>query len=469
MNMKTAGTTSQKTIQTRGPEKNRLTLHAPATGFRHALRENTRSGLFMTVPHLIPKTGVIFFVLIFLASLCCAGSAADAAVRPVFYFSTNNTTSVIEPLPVLFGGTTANTRSVRALDSGDRLYSLSWRNVNASPGWSARIFPSSVVLPDGSIVLTGGGLNTLDDRFADDVWRSGDTGATWTEVTAHAGWTARTDHSSVAMPDGSVVLTGGFNRSDNGPMNDVWRSEDGGRTWTLLNSSPGWTARGFHSSVAMPDGSIVLMGGMDENGLKNDVWRSEDGGTTWTQLPDARWTARTGQSSILLPDGSILLTGGLDGNSIKNDVWRSEDGGETWTLVNASAGWLARGFHSSVALPDGSIVLMGGEDINFMNDTWRSEDGGTTWAQLPDARWTARGGQSSAVMPDGSIVLMGGMDESGIKNDVWQLNPSGSEAQDPAHAPSDAGGYAALVITVIMIAVPGIYFGWRRSGLGKKR
>ena len=74
----------------------------------------------------------------------------------------------------------------------------------------------------------------------------------------------------------------------------------------------------------------------------------------------AGWTARDGHSSVVMPDGSIVLMGGFDGVAFKNDTWRSTDNGTTWTLVNASAGWSGRFYHSSVAMPDGSIVLMGG-------------------------------------------------------------------------------------------------------------
>ncbi|MCX6692528.1 MAG: hypothetical protein NTW33_10920, partial [Methanoregula sp.] len=80
----------------------------------------------------------------------------------------------------------------------------------------------------------------------------------------------------------------------------------------------------------------------------------------WTHLPDDRWSTRVGHTSVVMPDGSIVFMGGYDGHSLKNDVWRSTDNGATWILVNASAGWSARWRHSSVVMPDGSIVLMGG-------------------------------------------------------------------------------------------------------------
>ena len=69
-------------------------------------------------------------------------------------------------------------------------------------------------------------------------------------------------HSSVVMPDGSIVLMGGWIAT--ALMNDTWRSTDNGATWTQMNASAGGDKKMDHSSVAMPDGSIVLMGGYIE-------------------------------------------------------------------------------------------------------------------------------------------------------------------------------------------------------------
>jgi PKD repeat protein len=263
------------------------------------------------------------------------------------------------------------------------------------------------------------------------VWYFGDETYTvpWTEMNASAGWSGRWGHSSVAMPDGSIVLMGGDDGV--GIKSDVWRSTDNGATWTEMNASAGWTGRAYHSSVAMPDGSIILMGGDDGVGIKSDVWRSMDNGVTWTQVnASAGWTGRVYHSSIAMPDGSIVLMGGFGIGGYKNDTWRSMDNGATWTQVNASAGWLAREYHSSVAMLDGSIVLMGGTDnygYSYLNDVWRSTDSGESWTQVnANAGWSARFLHSSVVMPDGSLVLMGGFGSDGYKNDVWRSTDDGA-------------------------------------------
>ena len=95
---------------------------------------------------------------------------------------------------------------------------------------------------------------------------------------------------------GTVPLNVIFTDESTGkPTGWAWFFGDENYTapWTQVNASAGWSARYWHSSVAMPDGSIVLMGGYGSGSLKNDMWRSTDNGATWTQMnASAGWAAR---------------------------------------------------------------------------------------------------------------------------------------------------------------------------------
>jgi PKD repeat protein len=246
------------------------------------------------------------------------------------------------------------------------------------------------------------------------------------------------------MPDGSIILMGGM--GNGGSLNnDTWRSMDKGAIWTQMNESSGWSARYGTSSIAMPDSSIVLIGGSIGFGSnKKDVWRSTDNGTTWDEVnASVGWSARYQHSIVTLPDGSIVLMGGSSDSGYKNDVWRSTDNGTTWEEVNASAGWLGREGHRCVAMPDGSIVLTGGYSGSRENDVWRSTDNGATWKEANvSAGWSGRAGHGIVTIPDGSIVLMGGCDNTECaRNDVWRMNPVGSSAQNPTHVYTTPGTY----------------------------
>ena len=202
----------------------------------------------------------------------------------------------------------------RSMDRG-----ITWTQVNASAGWVPRLGHTSVAMPDGSIVLMGGHIG---NTYINDVWRSTDDGATWSLVNVDAEWTPRYLHSSVVMPDGSIILMGGWDTSV-GALNDVWRSTDLGATWTQLTASAGWSRRSA-PSIVMPDGSILLIGGGGPSGIKNDVWRSTDNGATWALAnPNASWIGRGGHTCEVLKDGSIVLMGGMDStDTLRNDVWR---------------------------------------------------------------------------------------------------------------------------------------------------
>jgi N-acetylneuraminic acid mutarotase len=350
-----------------------------------------------------------------------------AATAPTANF-TGEPISGLPPLQVGFTDGSTGNPTGWAWYFGDEAFDEPWTQMTTAIEWPARSNHSSVALPDGSIVLMGGYGYDLAFTYLNDVWRSTDQGATWTQMTAAAEWTARNEHTSVVLPDDSIVLMGGWDGSNY--LNDVWRSTDQGATWTQMTAAAEWGARGDHSSVALPDGGIVLMGGVrDDISRLSDVWRSTDQGATWTQMNDAAldWTKRFGHTSVALPDGSIVLMGGHFG---ENDVWRSTDQGATWTQMTPAAEWAARGGHTSVALPDGSIVLMGGENkrtypnyVKF-NDVWRSTDQGATWIQLTAAaEWLPRFDHASVVLPDGSIVLMGGQY---LFSDVWRSTNLGA-------------------------------------------
>jgi PKD repeat protein len=375
-----------------------------------------------------------------------------AAAEPISAFTGTPLTGPA-PLAVQFTDASTNTPTGWAWYFGDETWTgIGWTLQSTGPWATYRAGHESGVLPDGSIILTGGmDQSTNPPTSYADVWRSTDKGVTWSIQSSSPGWLARSGHSCNILPDGSIILTGGANEVTiplTLSFNDTWRSADKGATWSLQSPAPAWPARESHTSVALPDGSIVLMGGVDNKSVYyNDTWRSADKGATWSLVSaQAPWIARWGHTSVVLPDGSIILMGGRDAAVTNyNDIWRSPDNGTTWSLVSATAPWIARTGHTSVVMPDGSIILMGGYSASGdLNDVWRSTDQGASWTELADhAEWIPRFGHTSVVLPDASIIISGGNALTGsaiMLNNSWRL-ATANAAQNPSHTYTQAGTY----------------------------
>ncbi|MEN6342988.1 MAG: kelch repeat-containing protein [Methanospirillum sp.] len=393
-----------------------------------------------------------WLIVVFLLFAGLFASPGAAAV-PVASFSASPTTG-IAPLAVSFTDGSSGSPAGWAWYFGDETYSAAnWTRQSDAVPWTPRSYPASVALPDGSIVMTGG----YSGGPLHDVWRSTDKGATWTKQTDAAAWPARSRHAAVCLPDGSIVVMGGRD-STNAGLNDVWRSTDKGATWTQQADHAQWPGRDSHAAVALPDGSIVLMGG-NTGSDRNDVWRSTDRGATWTQqTAGAAWGPRYGLSAVVLADGRIAMTGGFHYDPTLprtyGDLWISADQGVTWTeqdLGNYSGLFYGRRYHGSAALPDGSILIMGGSGPGrimtwgWWNDVIRLVEHNASWSVQQTYTLHQRRAHSCVALRDGSVAVFGGEvnpdNNWGQQDDAWLLETASSTARNPVHAYAQAGTY----------------------------
>jgi len=269
---------------------------------------------------------------------------------------------------VLMGGYTSGgaTHDVwRSTDNG-----VSWVQQTAAAGWSVRSGASVVALSDDTIIIMGGDNYGDDNGHSGrrcDVWKSTDKGVNWTLQTASTDWGYRAYMGCVVTSTDAIIITSGIGDGMD-RYNDVWTSTNQGVSWTRTVEHGGWATRSQHCMVILPDGSLVIMGGdCTTIGLLNDVWRSINGGLTWTQMTEhAGWWDRRLFAAVALSNGNIIIMGGLDFSY--NDVWVSTDNGANWTQDTTVVGWSGRYGFGCVRLLDNSIVVMGGSSTN---DVWR--------------------------------------------------------------------------------------------------
>ena len=104
--------------------------------------------------------------------------------------------------------------------------------------------------------------------------------------------------------------------------------------WSALPDLP--AGRDSASSVRLPDGRTMLIGGRDDNcqALSSVVVLAADG-SGWSDLPSLTG-ARTGPATALLPDGKVLVAGGMSGAAFDStlniaELW--DPATEKWTAL----------------------------------------------------------------------------------------------------------------------------------------
>lgn len=124
----------------------------------------------------------------------------------------------------------------------------------------------------------------------------------------------RAGAKAVLLKDGRVLLIGGFSPPSTGdfvtPSAEIY--DPSSNSWRLTASMN--QARYFHTATLLPDGRVVVIGGWNmvsgyENALSGLVEIFDPSNETWTVLSTLQ-IGRVTHTATLLNDGRILVTGG---------------------------------------------------------------------------------------------------------------------------------------------------------------
>jgi photosystem II stability/assembly factor-like uncharacterized protein len=134
--------------------------------------------------------------------------------------------------------------------------------------------PVHTILPD----LARPGRITL--RILDLAFVSQDLGITWTPLRIFEGAGAGVAYALARDSGGAlIVVSGGSQRNDAASAGVVYRSTDGGATWTRLGRLP--ASRFIAGRINEVTGLAATQGGLWVSSRYTGVLYSADGGRTW--------------------------------------------------------------------------------------------------------------------------------------------------------------------------------------------
>ena len=322
-----------------------------------------------------------------------------------------------------------------AQDSSDAVWSPTSSMMSAE-----RRGHSMTALPNGRVVVIGGVRQQISQtlssceifRPAINSWGSGG-----------ALRLARWEHSASLLPNGKILVAGGT----------YWNSKSGGRAEgtagcevydPALRKSASTGAmvrpRTGHCAAALPDGRVLVAGGDSKAAppyFSTDCEVYDPATGKWS-LTGAMAQGRVLHRAAALPDGSILVVGGEFVGDALSGCEIFDPASQTWR--DAAPLNVARAGHSLTAMSDGRLLACGGYETFRMNGEYGHQRGlASCEVYDPDAdAWTFTGSldtprimHTAARLADGRVLVSGGYDlDTTVPGSAYQ-DFSTSELYDP--------------------------------------
>ena len=247
------------------------------------------------------------------------------------------------------------------------------------------------------------------------MYRSTDSGATWTPVPDFAGISVRDIEFA---PDGTVYAA---------TQDSVWTSDDDGATWTHQDLGIDANNDDVFDIAIDPGNPLTIWAGVTAAGgfQPVNVMRSINGGVDWEDRTPAGHDTTMSCAGIAIdpndPDTVIAVFRGDFGGG---EVWVTTTGGDAWD--DRSAGLPGNPLNAVVY--DGTRLLVGGGQ-NFGSQyvgVYTSDDLGVQWTPLHDGTWPLLVVTAIDVDPNDAQRIVVATDGTGINRTIdggatWDL------------------------------------------------
>ena len=293
----------------------------------------------------------------------------------------------------------------------------------------ARVDHTAATLPNGKVLVVGGFTGAGSPRA--ELYTPSPSPGAWTDATAPTGTPQPTvDHTATLLPGGGVLIAGGRVAATTRSKLAVLYEPDFG-TWKIEPSMV--AARDGHIATLLGDGRVLVAGGTGEGGT---VLGTAELYESRRRLWDAAAPMDAGRHSHTateLANGSVLVAGGYD-NSLGTPVASAElydpdPGAGSWSPADPMGA--ERYLAGAVRLGDGSVLVAGGESVSdgpHMSAELYDPDM-DTWEPTTQTMGTKRASLTLTVLDDGTVLAAGGYESSSLDTGVVAVNSA--EIYDP--------------------------------------
>jgi hypothetical protein len=254
----------------------------------------------------------------------------------------------------------------------------------------ARGAHTATLLSDGRVLVTGGG--TLGGNFFSFFGSALDSAEIYDPETGSFTLTGtmslrRYIHTATLLGNGKVLITGGAANDSLVALQALVLVVDAAELYdpsigAFTAAGNMRHARGGHSATLLPDGRVLISGGFTDL-LSTSV---SDGGYTGSaatsscELFDANTgvftdsgpmtTPRAIHTATLLPNGQVLLAGGVTGLSGPLTPTAELYDPTMDSFIDTGGLATARDEHSATLLPNGRVLVIGGDELgDVLNGT----------------------------------------------------------------------------------------------------
>jgi photosystem II stability/assembly factor-like uncharacterized protein len=295
---------------------------------------------------------------------------------------------------------------------------LNWVNVSDGFFHAGSVGAIQVAPSNPNVIYVGMGEGCIrgNASYGDGVYKSTDAGKTWTHMGLEA--TRQTGRLQIHPTNPDIVYVAAFGLY-HGPSDErgVFKSSDGGKTWKKTLFRDGKTGA-VDLSIDRKNPNVMYAAlweayrveyQMSSGGPGSVLFKSTDGGETWTEI-----TRNPG-----LPTGMVgrigVAVSGADGSRVyalveneNGGLFVSDDAGATWKLMNAARSVRQRAFYYTHVYADPTQ-----KDVVYMQNTslFRSSDAGKTLVSIGNG--THGDHHDLWIDPDNANHVMDGNDGGG--------------------------------------------------------